>query len=148
MTAEQLKLDNQVCFPLYAASRLLTRAYQPYLEKLGITYPQYLVLMVLWEYEELTVTEISNKLFLNTNTLTPLLKRLEKQGILERNRNAKDERIVKVKLSEYGIKLRAEAEEIPLKLGDLLTDEEHSLDDLMKLKSSLHKLIEKLEKKK
>jgi len=148
MTAEQLKLDNQVCFPLYAASRLLTRAYQPYLEKLGITYPQYLVLMVLWEYEELTVTEISNKLFLNTNTLTPLLKRLEKQGILERNRNAKDERIVKIKLSEYGINLRAEAEEIPLKLGDLLTDDEHSLDDLMKLKSSLHKLIEKLEKKK
>jgi len=148
MTAEQLKLENQVCFPLYAASRLLTRAYQPYLEKLGITYPQYLVLMVLWEYEELTVTEISNKLFLNTNTLTPLLKRLEKQGILERNRNAKDERIVKIKLSEHGINLRAEAEEIPLLLGDLLTDENQSLDDLMKLKSSLLKLIEKLEKKK
>lgn len=148
MTAEQLKLKNQVCFPLYAASRLLTRAYQPYLEKLGITYPQYLVLMILWEYEELSVTEISSKLFLNTNTLTPLLKRMEKQGILIRKRATDDERIVKVKLSDEGINLRLEAEEIPLKLGDLLTDEEQSLDDLMKLKSSLHKLIEKLEKKK
>lgn len=147
MTAEQLKLDNQVCFPLYAASRLLTRAYQPYLDKLGVTYPQYLVLMVLWEYEEMTVTEISSKLFLNTNTLTPLLKRMEKQGILERKRTAKDERIVKVKLSKEGIYLKSLAEEIPLKLGDLLTDENQSLDDLMKLKSSLLKLIEKLEKK-
>lgn len=148
MTPEQLKLENQVCFPLYAASRLLTRAYQPYLEKLGITYPQYLVLMVLWEYEELSVTEISAKLFLNTNTLTPLLKRLEKQGILLRKRTTEDERIVKVKLSNAGIKLRSKAEEIPLKLGDLLTDEEQSLADLMKLKSSLHKLIEKLKKEK
>ena len=78
MDYEQLKLDNQLCFPLYAASRLIIRAYQPFLEKLGITYPQYLVLMVLWEHKELTVSEISSKLFLKTNTLTPLLKRMEK----------------------------------------------------------------------
>ena len=79
MSYEQLKLENQLCFPLYAASRLIIRAYQNDLDALGITYPQYLVLMVLWEFEELTVNEIAEKLILNTNTVTPLLKRMEAQ---------------------------------------------------------------------
>ncbi len=145
MDYEQLKLDNQLCFPLYAASRLLIRAYQPFLDKLKITYPQYLVLMVLWEHEELTVTEISKQLHLNTNTLTPLLKRMEKQQIVERIRSKEDERVVKIRLTDKGIKLRIEAEEIPVKLGELLTDDKQSFDDLMKLKESLQKLIKKLE---
>ncbi|NJO70307.1 MAG: MarR family transcriptional regulator, partial [Bacteroidetes bacterium] len=81
MAFEQLKLENQLCFPVYAVSRLITREYQPYLNKLGITYPQYLVLLVLWEHSSMTVNEISQKLILNTNTITPLLKRMESLGI-------------------------------------------------------------------
>ncbi|HLP05717.1 MAG TPA: MarR family transcriptional regulator, partial [Paludibacter sp.] len=84
MSYEQLKLENQVCFPLYAASRLIIRAYQDDMDRLGITYPQYLVLMVLWENGEQTVNEIADKLILNTNTVTPLLKRMETAGLLTR----------------------------------------------------------------
>jgi hypothetical protein len=87
MKFEQLKLENQLCFPVYAASRLIIREYQPYLDKLGITYPQYLVLMVLWETNHVSVNEISQKLILNTNTVTPLLKRMESQGIINRQRS-------------------------------------------------------------
>ena len=82
MTYEQLKLENQVCFPIYAASRLITREYQPLLDELGLTYPQYLALMVLWEHDGLPVNEIGHKLLLNTNTVTPLLKRMEAQGLV------------------------------------------------------------------
>ncbi|MBN2780390.1 MAG: MarR family transcriptional regulator [Candidatus Marinimicrobia bacterium] len=117
MTYEQLKLENQLCFPLYAASHLITRRYQPHLEKLGITYPQYLVLMVLWEYEEMTVNSISKKLILNTNTVTPLLKRMESMDLITRQRSGKDERKVIVRLSEKGRRLREEAASIPGKLA-------------------------------
>ena len=82
MTYEQLKLDNQLCFPFYAVSRLITRAYQNDMDALGITYPQYLVMMVMWEHEELSVIEIGEKLILNTNTITPLLKRMETMGLI------------------------------------------------------------------
>ena len=94
MEYEQLKLENQLCFPVYAASRLITREYQPFLDKLKITYPQYLVLMVLWEHGSLPVNDIAKKLILNTNTITPLLKRMEQQGLIIRNRSDKDERKV------------------------------------------------------
>ena len=103
MDYAQLKLENQICFPLYAASRLVTREYQPHLDKLGITYPQYLVLMVLWENNGLTVNDISEKLILNTNTLTPLLKRMEKQQLLSRRRDVADERKVLISLTEKGM---------------------------------------------
>ncbi|MFT3753247.1 MAG: MarR family transcriptional regulator [Paludibacter sp.] len=106
MSYEQLKLENQLCFPLYAASRLVIRAYQDDLDKLGITYPQYLVLMVLWEHKELTVNEISEKLILNTNTITPLLKRMETQQILTRETSTADQRKVIVKLTEHGQAMR------------------------------------------
>ncbi|MDP3437320.1 MAG: MarR family transcriptional regulator, partial [Bacteroidales bacterium] len=82
MKYDQLKLENQLCFPVYATSRLITREYQPFLDKLQITYPQYLVLMVLWENDTLPVNDIAKKLILNTNTITPLLKRMEQQGLL------------------------------------------------------------------
>ncbi|MCK7536615.1 MAG: MarR family transcriptional regulator [Marinilabiliales bacterium] len=108
MATEQLKLANQLCFPLYAASRLITRSYQPYLDELGITYPQYLVLLVLWEHDGLTVNEISKKLILNTNTTTPLLKRLEAMGIVTRHRSGDDERKVEVTLTARGRKVGAE----------------------------------------
>ena len=80
MSYDQLKLENQLCFPVYAASRLITRAYQPHLDKLDITYPQYLVLMILWENDNVPVNDIAKKLILKTNTITPLLKRMEQQG--------------------------------------------------------------------
>jgi DNA-binding MarR family transcriptional regulator len=85
MEYEQLKLNNQLCFPVYAASRLITREYQPHLDKLGVTYPQYLVLMVLWETDGISVNEIAQKLILNTNTVTPLLKRMELLNLISRN---------------------------------------------------------------
>ena len=105
MAYEQLKLENQICFPIYAASRLITREYQPLLDELGLTYPQYLVLMVLWENDGLPVNEIGRRLILNTNTVTPLLKRMETQGLVTRRRSADDERRVIVALTPQGLAL-------------------------------------------
>ena len=95
----QLKLENQLCFPVYAASRLIIREYQPYLDKLKITYPKYLVLMILWEKDAVPVNDIAKKLILNTNTITPLLKRMEKQGLVKRERSVEDERKVIIQLT-------------------------------------------------
>lgn len=137
-----LKLDSQVCFPLYVASRMLTRAYQPLLDKLEVTYPQYLVLMVLWEQKELTVNEIAQKLYLNTNTITPLLKRMEKSGILVRNRSQEDERKVFIALSPKGIQMKEEAYCIPEELFEKMALPEN---ELAALKSTLAKLIHKMD---
>jgi DNA-binding MarR family transcriptional regulator len=142
MTYEQLKLDNQLCFPIYAASRLITRAYQPHLDALGITYPQYLVLMVLWETDGLSVHDISVRLILNTNTLTPLLKRMEAQGLVTRTRSSQDERVVRIQLSAKGKALREEAADIPLRLNERLQESNLNLEQLLELKSNLHRLIE------
>ena len=147
MSYEQLKLENQLCFPVYAASRLIIREYQPYLDKLGITYPQYLVLMVLWENDNLTINEISQKLILNTNTLTPLLKRMEVMEILTRTRDIGDERKVLIKLTSKGKKLREKAASIPEKLAAKLNSDAMSLEELGELKASLHKLIDFLVEK-
>lgn len=146
MTYEQLKLDNQLCFPIYAASRLITRAYQPHLEALGITYPQYLVLMVLWETDGLSVHDISVRLILNTNTLTPLLKRMEAQGLVTRTRSSQDERVVRIQLSAKGKALREEAADIPLRLNERLQESNLNLEQLLELKANLHRLIEFLGK--
>lgn len=146
MTYEQLKLDNQLCFPIYAASRLITRAYQPHLDDLGITYPQYLVLMVLWETDGLSVHDISERLILNTNTLTPLLKRMEAQGLVTRTRSSQDERVVRIQLSAKGKALREEAADIPLRLNERLQESNLNLEQLLELKANLHRLIEFLSK--
>lgn len=146
MEHEQLKLENQLCFPVYAASRLITREYQPFLEKLDITYPQYLVLLVLWELGALTVNDIAKKLILNTNTITPLLKRMEQQGLIVRTRSDKDERKVLVHLTEKGIDLKAEAALIPAELAKRLSDSDLMLDDLVKLKEGLNSIIAFLSK--
>lgn len=146
MTYEQLKLDNQLCFPIYAASRLITRAYQPHLDALGITYPQYLVLMVLWETDGLSVHDISERLILNTNTLTPLLKRMEAQGLVTRTRSSQDERVVRIQLSAKGEALREEAADIPLRLNERLQESNLNLEQLLELKANLHRLIEFLSK--
>ncbi len=147
MSYEQLKLKNQLCFPLYAASRLVTRHYQPFLDKLGITYPQYLVLMILWENDAMPVNDIAKKLILNTNTITPLLKRMEKQGILIREKSKEDERKVIVKLTSKGLQLKDEASGIPEQLASEILKGELSLDDLIKLKHDLGKMIDQLSKK-
>jgi len=140
----QLKLSNQLCFPVYAASRLITREYQPYLYKLGITYPQYLVLMVLWEKDSITVNEIAQKLILNTNTVTPLLKRMESQGILSRKRSGNDERKVIVQLTEKGKEMRNEASTIPENLARAFAAGPISTDELIELRTKLNKMIDLL----
>ena len=113
---DQLKLENQLCFPLYTASRLVVRSYTPLLKKLEITYPQYLVMLVLWEHKTLAVTQITKLLLLDTSTLTPLLKRLEKINLIWRKRSDSDERVVMIGLTEKGEKLRQEASIIPSQL--------------------------------
>ena len=146
MIREQLKLENQLCFPVYAASRLITRIYQPYLDEIGITYPQYLVLLVLWEKDEVTVNEISRKLILNTNTTTPLLKRLETLGLVTRRRSGEDERKVIIALTSKGRKLQSRAAGIPGKLSEGLAAGSMSITDLIDLKDKLHMIIDYLGK--
>ena len=146
MEFEQLKLSNQLCFPIYAASRLITREYQPHLDKLGITYPQYLVLMVLWENDGLTVNEIAGKLILNTNTVTPLLKRMATMKIITRTRSGDDERKVLVRLTQKGKDMRVQAASIPLELVKELENSPVSTEKLMELKGTLYELIAFLQK--
>lgn len=110
---EQLKLDNQLCFSLYATSRMITRIYQPLLEKLDLTYPQFLVMLVLWEHREATVGQICKKLLLNTNTTTPIIQKLIDKGFLVKNRSLKDERIVLISLTNKGEELKTEAAHVP-----------------------------------
>lgn len=134
MAYEQLKLNNQVCFPIYATSRLIINQYQPYLEKLEITYPQYLVLLVLWEKDDISVKEIGEKLILNSNTLTPLLKRMEKQELLQRVRSSEDERKVIIKLSQKAKDMEKEASKIPKALANGKISEVVSQEELLQLK--------------
>ncbi len=108
-----LLLDKQLCFALYSTSLAMTKAYKPMLDELGLTYPQYLVMLVLWEHEGLTVSELGNRLALDSGTLTPLLKRLESAGLVSRSRDAGDERRVLVALTDKGRKLRQSAVGIP-----------------------------------
>ncbi|MCB2297023.1 MarR family transcriptional regulator [Clostridium tagluense] len=110
---EPLKLDNQLCFALYACSREITKLYKPALDKLGITYTQYISLLVLWEKDNITVKEMGKKLHLDSGTLTPLLKKLECMELVNRTRDTVDERKVFVKLTQKGIKLKEMAIEIP-----------------------------------
>jgi len=142
MAYEQLQLDNQLCFPVYAASRLITRAYQPHLDRLGITYPQYLVLMVLWEADSATVNKISQKLILQTNTVTPLLKRMEKQGLVTRRRSESDERKVIVTLTGKGRRMQTAAAHIPLELGAALVSEGLGAAEIAALKKQLSTIID------
>jgi MarR family transcriptional regulator, organic hydroperoxide resistance regulator len=138
---EQLKLDNQICFPFYAISRLITRAYQPYLENLGITYPQYLVLLVLWEKDEVSVQYITEKLILNTNTVTPLLKRMEGMGFILRLRAKDDERKVIIKLTDHGKELKKEAIFIPEKLMGNIAYSDVKLEELISTRNKLQEWI-------
>jgi len=110
---EQLKLENQLCFPIYAASNLVAKAYRNLLEPLGLTYPQYLVMLVLWERKTLTVGELAETLYLDSGTITPMLKRMELAGLVQRSRNVDDERRVNVDITLKGEQLQSQAEKIP-----------------------------------
>ncbi|WP_346319640.1 MarR family transcriptional regulator [Chitinophaga sp. YIM B06452] len=134
---EQLKFDHQVCFPLYMLSRQVTAHYRPLLEKLDLTYPQYLVLLLLWEHKLQTVKDLGEKLCLDSGTLTPLLKRLEKKGLLTRYRCKSDERVVEIVITPEGMNLRKKAQKIPQQLQASL-----NLDD--KERESLHKQLQRL----
>lgn len=137
------KLENQICFPLYVIAKEITGLYRPFLDELDITYPQYLVMMVLWENDGLTVSHIGDQLFLDSGTLTPLLKRLEAKGFLVRKRNKEDERVVEAFLSESGRNLQQKACEIP---GKILEKIDVEPEDLVQLKENIQKIVSKIKK--
>ena len=116
---EALKLGSQLCFPLYAASRKIINAYTPILKPLGITYTQFIVFMVLWENDNLAVGEIGARLHLDNGTLTPLLKKMEKEGYISRKRSPQDERTVIISLTKDGLKMKDKARDIPKKIKSL-----------------------------
>ena len=141
---EALKLDNQICFPLYTASRLVIQRYQPMLKDLDITYPQYLVLMVLWEKDEVNLSTIAEKLQLQSNTLTPLLKRLQQRGFLERKRSETDERNIVITLTEKGKKLKDQACDVPGLLAEQIP---LSMEEAKELYRLLYKMIGEMNEK-
>jgi DNA-binding MarR family transcriptional regulator len=136
--AELLRLDRQVCFPLHAAARAMVQAYQPLLEPLGLTYPQYLVLMVLWESDGASMKTIGERLFLDSGTLTPLLKRLESASLITRRRATDDERRVEVWLTPAGHKLEREAASVPASLACSVGLEAR---ELVRLRDELRRLL-------
>ena len=137
----QLRLDNQVCFALYSTSLAMTKLYKPLLDAIGLTYPQYLVMLVLWERDGLTVSELGERLFLDSGTLTPLLKRLESSGHLARLRDVQDERRVRISLTAGGRALRDRAETIP---QCVLQSSQCSLPELAALTGQLNHLRDML----
>ena len=141
-STDDLLLDQQLCFPLYAASRLLTRLYQPLLEPLGLTYPQYIVLMILWEDAPCAVSHIGERAQLASNTLTPLLKRLEQTGLVQRVRSSEDERVVNINLTPAGRALQKKCACIPTQLLERLG---YSSQDALKLKKQLDSLLAHLQ---
>lgn len=114
---EQLKLENQLCFPLYVASKEIIRQYQPILNRYHLTYTQYIVLLALWEYGTQSVKQIGERLYLDSGTITPLLKKLESQKLIKRRTNPKDERVTTISLTKAGEELRKDAEKIPLEIS-------------------------------
>ena len=144
MAYEQLKLDNQLCFRLYTAARLTMGAYHPYLDPLGITYPQYLVMLVLWEHEKQTVMDISHRLQLDTNTVTPLLQRMEKAGLIKRTKGKEDARQRIVTLTDKGLAMQEQAKHIPECLSAEILNHIGSIEELTKIIPTLDKLIEGL----
>ena len=137
------KLGNQICFPLYVIAKEITGMYRPYLDELDLTYSQYLVMMVLWENDGLTVNQIGEKLYLDSGTLTPLLKRLEVKSLLQKKKKKEDERVVEVSLTEQGKNLQMKACAIPGKMVEKLNI---SADDLAELKTTVDKILNKIEK--
>jgi MarR family transcriptional regulator, organic hydroperoxide resistance regulator len=141
-----LTLDEQLCFALYSTSLAMTKAYKPLLERLGLTYPQYLAMLVLWESDDLTVKDIATRLNLDSATVTPLLKRLEAQGYLERVRGVDDERLVYIRLTKSGVALKRAAREVPAEIFCATQQAPEFLlqlrDDLIRLRGTLNDYLE------
>ena len=137
-TDESMKLDSQLCFPLYAASRKIVSNYTPYLKPLGITYTQYIMFLVLWEKDEITVGDMCRRLMLDTGTVTPMLKNTEKQGLIKRTRSKDDERVVVISLTEEGKALYKKAKDIPGKVGSCVNLSKSEAETLYKI---LYKLL-------
>ena len=117
---EQLCLDNQLCFPLYACARKVTGLYTPFFKPLGITYTQYIVFLALWEKDDVSVSDLCARLYLDSGTLTPLLKKMEQDGYIKRTRSASDERIVRITLTEKGREMEERAADIPMRVGSCI----------------------------
>ena len=146
MDNEQLKLENQLCFRLYSAARLTIGAYHPYLDPLGITYPQYLVLLVLWEQDKQPVCDIGKRLLLDTNTMTPLLQRMERAGLITRTRGKEDTRQRIVSLTKQGKALYEQAQHIPDNMRKAVMMPDEVMNEILQMIPSLDKLIEELKK--
>ena len=144
MIQEEFKLDNQLCFRLYTASRLLTQAYHPLLSEQGLTYPQYLVLLVLWEKDAQPVNDIAKRLHLETNTVTPLLQRMEKEGILLRKKGEKDARQMIVSLTGKGIELKNRLAAVPATVGNAVICDSVTPETMPELFRMLDDIIGKL----
>ncbi|MFZ2257937.1 MAG: MarR family transcriptional regulator [Clostridiaceae bacterium] len=127
---DSLKLDNQFCFSVYALSREITKTYRPFLEQLGLTYTQYLVMIVLWEKDGIPLKELGKNLNLDSGTLTPLLKKLESEGLIQRKRDYKDERNLIIHLTEKGLELCGQAEEVPTKMRCRIPLADEEIKDL------------------
>ncbi|MBR1746934.1 MAG: MarR family transcriptional regulator [Clostridia bacterium] len=138
---ESLKLKNQLCFPLYAVSKEIVKRYRPLLETLDLTYTQYIVMMVLWEKESSTVKDLGEKLFLDSGTLTPVLKSLEKKGFVRRERDRSDERVVNVFITDEGMNLRQKAVSVPPLIAQCIS---LTAEEAMELYRVLYKLIGEL----
>jgi DNA-binding MarR family transcriptional regulator len=143
MSVPALRLDNQLCFPLYAATRAMTQAYQPLLARLGVTYPQYLVLLVLWQEDGLSVSEIGRRLYLDSGTLTPLLKRLEQAGLVRRMRGTRDERMIQAFLTAGGRRLERRAREIP---QALLCKLAMPVGELLQVRDGVRRLLGRIQR--
>ena len=133
-----LELGRQICFPLYAASREVTRRYKPFLDEIGLTYTQYIVMLVLWEEEKISMHELGERLYLDSGTLTPLLLKLESKGLISRERNEKDVREMIVSVTDKGTGLKVRAREIPQKIGKCLNI---SVREGVQLKRILNKIL-------
>ena len=144
MTEEVLKLENQLCFPLYVASKEVIRKYRPYLDALDLTYTQYIAMMVLWEEKKINVRDLGSKLYLDSGTLTPLLKSMESKGFIKRSRSKDDERIVLAELTKKGERLKTKAADIPAKVAGCLKLGSKEALELYRL---LNKLISELNEK-
>ncbi len=144
MAFEQLKLSSQICFRLYSASRLVTQTYKPFLDKLVITYPQYLVLMVLWETDNQPVNDIAHKLLLETNTVTPLIQRMEKMGLVIRTKGIVDTRQRIVSLTKEGKAMEKEAAKVPACMLEHFTDCGLKKEEVFRLVPLLDEVINRL----
>ena len=138
---DALKLENQICFPLYACSKEIVRKYKPFLDEIDLTYTQYITMMVLWEQKEISVKELGEYLYLDSGTLTPVLKKLEQKGYVSRARAVQDERVLNVTITEEGEALKEQAVEIPAKIGGCVC---LPPEDALKLYEILHKILKNI----